>query len=428
MSDSNYQKDNENKIKSNQFPHPLETKQPINEETKEEQKQNPQNKNSLLFEQKDISVIKLYCHLSEKLEILFMILGFIGSICSGASGPIISLLNGSTVNNFRDSTILNTPNSIMMEEFKKEIDKKVRIYLIMGVAMFLSHFLMTFMWALSALRQMHHLKEKYFATILKQEQGWFDENNAYEFSTKVQAQLEQIELGVGDKFGVLIQLISQVITGLIVSFITSWKLTLVMLVVIPFTILSFLIMMKTLKSSIILSRKTYEKAGGVAEEILYNIKTVSSFVNFYFEMERFGTLIDEVHRYNVDKAYKLGRTVGISVFLNHSSFAIAILYGKKLIIDQEISSRTGKPFTVGDILVAVYSTLLIIISFNNIAPNIKIIQESALASSDYFTLYEREPKINLRESTLKPSKDEILGKVEFKMFFLFILLIKIKER
>ena len=37
-----------------------------------------------------------------------------------------------------------------------------------------------------------------------------------------------------------------------------------------------------------------------------------------------------------------------------------------------------------------------------------------MASSDYFTLYERETKINLRESTLKPSKDEILGKVEFK--------------
>ena len=55
----------------------------------------------------------------------------------------------------------------MMEEFKKEIDKKARIYLIMGVAMFLSHFLMTFMWFLSALRQMHHLKEKYFVTILK---------------------------------------------------------------------------------------------------------------------------------------------------------------------------------------------------------------------------------------------------------------------
>ena len=47
MSDSNYQKDNENKIKSNQFPHPLETKQPINEETKENK--NKTHKTKILF-------------------------------------------------------------------------------------------------------------------------------------------------------------------------------------------------------------------------------------------------------------------------------------------------------------------------------------------------------------------------------------------
>ena len=89
--------------------------------------------------------------------------------------------------------------------------------------MFLSHFLMTFMWFLSALRQMHHLKEKYFATILKQEQGWFDENNAYEFSTKVQAQLEQIELGVGDKFGVLINCIFYNFMEINFSYVSSYS-------------------------------------------------------------------------------------------------------------------------------------------------------------------------------------------------------------
>ena len=36
MSESNFQKDNKNKLNSN-FPHPLETKQPKNEEIKEEQ-------------------------------------------------------------------------------------------------------------------------------------------------------------------------------------------------------------------------------------------------------------------------------------------------------------------------------------------------------------------------------------------------------
>ena len=46
-----------------------------------------------------------------------------------------------------------------------------------------------------------HLKENYFSTILKQEQGWFDENNAYEFATKIQTQIEQVDMGVGDKLG-----------------------------------------------------------------------------------------------------------------------------------------------------------------------------------------------------------------------------------
>ena len=66
------------------------------------------------------------------------------------------------------------------------------------------------------------LKEKYFAVILRQEQGWFDANNAYEFSTKVQAQFEQITLGVGEKFGLTLQAISQIIVGLIIAFYKSF--------------------------------------------------------------------------------------------------------------------------------------------------------------------------------------------------------------
>ena len=67
--------------------------------------------------------------------------------------------------------------------------------------MFFAFFIAKFMWNLVGVRQMQHLKENYFATILKQEQGWFDANNAFQFvTTKVQTQIEQITLGVGEKF------------------------------------------------------------------------------------------------------------------------------------------------------------------------------------------------------------------------------------
>ena len=65
------------------------------------------------------------------------------------------------------------------------------------------------------------MKINYFYLILRQEQGWFDENNAFEFATKVQAQLEQIEMGVGDRFGQIILMLSELVSGFIIGFISS---------------------------------------------------------------------------------------------------------------------------------------------------------------------------------------------------------------
>jgi ABC-type multidrug transport system fused ATPase/permease subunit len=299
-----------------------------------------------------------------------------------------------------------------MKEIKSNIEKKVHLFLYFGILAFFGNFLMTFMWAYSALRQLHNLKQKYFSVILKQEQSWFDQNNAYEFSTKVQAQIEQIELGVGAKFGLILELVSQMIAGLIISFSTSWKLTLVLICVVPFLVYVTYLMTKVLKRLVILSRKTYEKAGGVMEELLYNIKTVASFANFDFELERFGKLIDQVNEYNKEKAYKMGLCIGTGVFLQNIIYVAVILYGKKLIIDKEINSNTGEPFNGGDVLTVVTSSLMAIHSIGSVSSNLKIIQEAAIASSDYFFLIERKPQIDYSESVLKPKNVE--GRIEFK--------------
>ncbi len=52
----------------------------------------------------------------------------------------------------------------------------------------------------------------------------------------------------------------------------------------PFIIGTVCYLLTALKGFIVLGRKTYEKAGGVAEEIFYNIKTVTSFGNLILKM------------------------------------------------------------------------------------------------------------------------------------------------
>ena len=407
-------------------------------------------KTNLVFEEKQISPFKLYFHLSGPYEILLMILGTICALGSGVAAPLMCYLFGDMANDFSEANVdenqvdllkqlLNCKNKEQAEAlaggnsdrawsygqvylkatdlfhtFDDNVDSLVRKLLIIGSTMFVAFGGQKFFWCYCGMRQMHHLKEKYFAVILRQEQGWFDANNAYEFSTKVQAQFEQIALGVGEKFGILLQSGSQIICGLIIAFFKSWLLTLVMIAISPSILACVILLVCLSRRPMIGSRKTYERAGGAAEEMLYNIKTITSFSNFEFEIDRFNRLIDIVHFFDRKKAFILGATIGAALFFIYVTFFTAAIYSRKLRGEDVWNDNAGEPFSLGDIVTVVFCTLVAILSIGFTAPNLKIIQESAIASSDYFTLYEREPQMDFSQSIEKPPRDQVKGRIEFK--------------
>ena len=409
-----------------------------------------EKKTNLLFDEKDVSAFKLYCHLSGGLEILLMIIGTIAALGAGVAAPLMCYLFGDMANDFGSVNvddnqmdmlerlmdckneeevtklaggnpdkawsyiIIYRKAKALFDKFDHNVNSLVKKLLIIGACMFFAFGLQKFLWNFVGMRQMHHLKEKYFAVILRQEQGWFDANNAYEFSTKVQAQFEQIQLGLGDKFGILLQAISQVIVGFIIAFYKSWLLTLVIMALSPLIIASVLFLVISLRKPMIGARKTYEKAGGAAEEMLYNIKTVASFSNFEFEIHRFNKLIDFVHYFDRQKAFRLGLSIGLILFIIYITFFVALLYARKLIGDEVWNDNSNRPFNLGDIVTVVFCTLIAILSIGLTAPNIKTIQESAIAASDYFTLYERDPQMDFSQSIEMPPRDQIEGRIEFR--------------
>ena len=262
---------------------------------------------NLLFEEKSISIFYLYYHLCKPIDYIYMILGTIGCIGAGISMPIIAYLTSDLFSEIGNTSESTTPEQIseMKEIVKKAMNKQVKRFLLFGVLSFICNFLNICFWTLVGERCIHQLKRNYFKTILSQEQGWFDSHNAFEFATKVQAQLEQVEMGMGDKFAQIIMMTTQCVAGLVIAFITSWKITLIMLCVAPFVIGVLIFMVNSMRMGIIMGRKIYEKAGGIAEEVLYNIKTVASFSNFEFEQKRFNEKIEIVYQLDLDTVFKL---------------------------------------------------------------------------------------------------------------------------
>ena len=363
------------------------------------------------------SIFKLLYHLSGKKEMTLMILGVIGSIVSAISGPIMSFNFGGAINNFSDIQNVDINNILYkdrIENFLQNIEKIIQRYIILGGILFVSNFLQAFCWQYSAFLQIYKLKENYFSLIMSQEQAYFDNSNSFEIVTKVQTQLEQIELGLGDKFGYIIQMCFTVITGITISFIISLRLSLIVLTVSPLTLFLIFFFTYNIKKASQISKRAYQRAGGIAEEILYNIQTVCSFGNFEYEKERFNKNIDIVFKCDKDKAFKFGISQSIIGLSTYIAFTVAIFYGKKLILEKEINDNNGNEFKVGDILVVVLSMNTAVWSISCIAPNLKIIIDAANSSKDYFELLNRQPKIYFSLFPIKKPKDEIFGEIEFR--------------
>ena len=151
---------------------------------------------NLMFDFKEVYPFKLYYYISGKFEIFLMIIAIIVTIGAGCSTALKSSLLGDAINSL-STTVL--PNDISDEEYQdlmdpieSKVNSTIKKFLIYGTIMFVLNFLSEFLWLYSGLRQIHKLKIDYFSLILRQEQGWFDQNNVFEFATKVQAQLEGI--------------------------------------------------------------------------------------------------------------------------------------------------------------------------------------------------------------------------------------------
>ena len=370
-------------------------------------------KKNLMFDEKEVSIFMIYGHLTEKIDIFFIVLAFIGSLGAGLSMPIMAYISSDLMGDVGNTSEYNDDPLILIDRVENAFNTQIRRFFIFGAIAFVANFLSIAFWSLVGSRMCHRLKRQYFTTILSQEQGWFDANNAFEFATKVQAQLEQIEFGVGEKLGLVIQMLASCVISFIFAFIISWKIALVMLCVAPFIIIDILFLVNSLRTGIIMGRKTWEKAGGLAEEMLYNIKTVTSFANFEFETRRFNEKVELCYRLDLGTVFRLAICIGLLIFFLNLSFVIAVLYGRTL-IGKDYNENKGKDYTAGDVMCSALCTLMGIMGIGLTAPNIKVIQESCTACSDYFTLYEREPQMDYSQSIEKPPREQITGRIEMK--------------
>ncbi len=148
-------------------------------DSKENKEEKQSNKNS-------VSYFKLQFSLAKKFDIFIIFIGFLSSLGLSISMPLFSILFGETLNNL---------GSDPLKLFESIKDLCLQ-FVYVGLGMFAAGALMICCWSYSGRRIANCIKEEYFSIIMRQEQGWFDQQEVFEFSTRIQNQTKIIENGV----------------------------------------------------------------------------------------------------------------------------------------------------------------------------------------------------------------------------------------
>uniref|UniRef100_A0AC34G5Z1 ABC transmembrane type-1 domain-containing protein n=1 Tax=Panagrolaimus sp. ES5 TaxID=591445 RepID=A0AC34G5Z1_9BILA len=181
-------------------------------------------------------------------------------------------------------------------------------------------------------RQVHRIRKEFLKSILNQDIEWFDENEVGSLTHKMSANIEKIKNGASDKLAILLQAVGALSVGIGIAAYQSWQMTLIVLVVVPFVILSLYGSARALSAAIHKEMTFYSAAGAVAEEVINGIQTVSAFNAQYFEIQRYQKHLSRGKSAGIRKAGLTAFFSGIYQFFLFVAMGVSFLYGTKLVV------------------------------------------------------------------------------------------------
>ncbi|ODN00081.1 Multidrug resistance protein 1 [Orchesella cincta] len=300
---------------------------------------------------------------------------------------------------------LSQDQMLTVDEFTEFMTTFSLYYVFIGLGVMISSFLQAICWEWACERQVYRLRQEFFYQVLRQEIAWFDGHQTGDLAVKLSDDLERIREGIGHKFSMVIQHTSTFLTGFVVGFFTSWKLTLVILSLTPLLAGASAFSGKMIATQASREQQKYGKAGAVAEEVLSCIRTVVAYSGEKREIHRYSTALASGLKMALKKYHMFAILVGFVFFIMYGSYALAFWYGCQLLYQDEI--------TPGDVFTVFFSVLVGAFSLGNSIPYLSTISTAQGCGAAVFAIVDSMPEIDPYDKRgIMP--DKLIGRIHFK--------------
>lgn len=140
---------------------------------------------------------------------------------------------------------------------------------------------------------LNRLRKDLFAHVVRLPMSYFQERRAGELSTRLSSDLAVLRETLMTTVPQAARQSVILIGGLVFIFVSSWKLSLIMLGCVPFVVLAIAIFGRRVRGYSKAAQDSLADAGSVTEETMQGIADVKAFTNESYELERYSAALED---------------------------------------------------------------------------------------------------------------------------------------
>jgi len=288
----------------------------------------------------------------------------------------------------------------------------VIVFIIQAISSSLRYYYFT----IAGEKTVKRLRSKLYSQIIFQEMPFFDFTKTGELLGRLSADTAILQNALSVNISMLVRSGFQAFGGLILLFITSAKLTLFILVIVPPVALIIAIFGKKVKSYAKRTQDALALSSTVAQESISGVRTVKAFAQENWEINRYDEQLENSFNLSKKRIKTVANFTGLISILSFFAIVFIVWFGGREVINNEMSIGTLTSYILYVMTVAFSAGILgslytdFMSAFGAGHRVFDLIERSTVSSENSIKNLKtiNEAKIEFKDATFAyPARDEI---------------------